>query len=131
MRCAYMLWGLHDMHRRIQVLRLGGGSTFLGIRIAPPLRDFPEATIKVYTWFLFFFRISNCTPWVFFSWSHYKSLCWAFLLSHYKNLYYNFRKKGGVRTPWTPPPPWIRLWHDLSADFNLVYIITQNLYLKI
>ena len=25
------------------------GSTFLGIRIAPPLRGFPEATIKVYT----------------------------------------------------------------------------------
>ena len=25
----------------------------------PPLRGFPEATIKVYTWI---FRISNCTP---------------------------------------------------------------------
>ena len=29
----------------------GGGGAFLGNIIAPPpLRDFPEATIKVYTW---------------------------------------------------------------------------------
>ena len=33
---------------RIQFLKLRG-PTFLGIRIAPPLRGFPEATIKVYT----------------------------------------------------------------------------------
>ena len=64
-------------HRRIQVLRLGG-STFLGIRISPPLRGFPEATIKVYTWFFLGFRIAP--PLSFFSWSHYKSLYCAFLL---------------------------------------------------
>ena len=47
------------MQWRIQVLRLGGGGgTFLGFQIAPPLRGFPEATIKVYTWIWVGFRIA-------------------------------------------------------------------------
>ena len=49
-----------------------GGSTFLGIIIAPPMRGFPEATIKVYTCIFLGFRIAP--PMSFFSWSHYKSL---------------------------------------------------------
>ena len=49
---------------RIQVLRLRG-PTFFRIHncTPPPLRGFPEAIIKVYTWI---FRISNCTPHEFF-----------------------------------------------------------------
>ena len=43
-----------------------GGGTFLGIRIAPPppLRGFPEATIKVYTWI--FFELHPPPPHEFF-----------------------------------------------------------------
>ena len=50
-------------HRRIQVLRLRG-PTFSGIRIAPPppLRGFPEATIKVYAWIFLGFRIAPPPP---------------------------------------------------------------------
>ena len=71
---------------RIQDLRLRGPTFFRNyICTPPPLRGFPEATIKVYTWIFFsettikvytwIFRISN----FFFLWSHYKSVYLDFL----------------------------------------------------
>ena len=76
---------------RIQDLRLGGAH-FLGIRFAPPppLRGFPEATIKVYTWIFFSrhnkslyldflgFRIAPPLV-VFFSEATIKVYTWIFL----------------------------------------------------
>ena len=56
----------------------GGGGKILSVAhksVAdhPPLRGFPEATIKVYTWIFLGFRIAS-PPFVFFLWSHYESL---------------------------------------------------------
>ena len=57
----------------------GGGGHFVRISYCtpPPLRGFPEATIKLYTWIIF--RISNCTPLEHFSKGHYKSIYLDFL----------------------------------------------------
>ena len=135
-------------HRRIQVLRLGG-STFLGISIAPPLRGFHEATIKVYTWFVLGFRIAPppleffflgatikvyrptriclgfriAPPLRFFFWSHYKSIYAVhFFWSHYKSLYLEFKKGGSG--------PWIRLcvWRCIS---DCAHVLPVLLFIRI